>query len=150
MAKFVLSNIGRTSVGFTVYTPPPEGAEFMAQHKQRKFKNSGNIYINLNPNSSVDLIERTGMTVKELMDNPEVRELVRVKTDKVTATIEEDEPQAEEELKEELKEEPKEEPKEELKEKPKKKSKKKGAKGKEDLPPLPVAPPLPNLKEDKG
>lgn len=90
MSKFVIVNISKTDIGFTVYTPSPEGSEFMSKHKQRKFRNAGNIYVCLKPNTSVDLVELTGMSTKDLMDNPEVLELVRSKTHKTRCDIEED------------------------------------------------------------
>ena len=93
MAKFVVMNTSKANINFTVFTPSPPGTEMMAKHKRRKARNSDNLNVSLKPNNSVDLVELTGLTIKELMDNVEVRELVRVKTDRVKVVIEEDKPE---------------------------------------------------------
>lgn len=93
MAKFVLTNVGRTNVNFTVYMPAAAGTELMSKAKQRKARNAGNINVSLKSNTSVDLVELTGLSVEDLMENPEVLELVRCKTDRVVATIETDTPE---------------------------------------------------------
>lgn len=86
MEKFIIGNMSKTDICFTVYTPVAVDIP-MSKHKLRKLRNSGNFFIRLKPNHSVDLIEMTGLSIKELMDNIEVRELVRVKSDKVWSEV---------------------------------------------------------------
>lgn len=72
----ILQNTGRGPVSFIIY-PPVELEGGMPKHKRRKALRDSLVSIKIIQGQSVDLVEKTGLTRKQLEDLPEVKTIIR-------------------------------------------------------------------------
>jgi len=80
--KFVVFNPGQGSVSFTLY-PKVDLPDEMSRHKKRRLLRSSAIPVVVTKQSSVDLVELTGMSVADLKEQPELLHMLHSRVPKL-------------------------------------------------------------------
>jgi len=118
--KFRIMNVGRGPISFRIYTLlSHDELDGLPSHKRRKAVKSSFVDVVVAPANSVDLVEKTNLTVKQIKTQPELLQLLATDPHKLivledSSILKETEP----------------EPEPEPKEKPKKRGRPKGSKNK--------------------
>jgi len=75
--SYVIVNNAGGSVSFSIYPPQDaDNLQRMSGHHRRKMIRSSTQHVSIQHGTSIDFVERTGLSVKDLKNNPELYKLI--------------------------------------------------------------------------